>query len=113
VTAAERVIWPRRVVRCRDNWFVYAYCHLRERISTFSMDDIVKARMSKAAALEIEDADLDYILAGGFGIFSGKPIALVVLRFLETINRWASAGFFQVCYSKDGGDRPAAHQIRV
>ncbi|MBM3377717.1 MAG: WYL domain-containing protein [Betaproteobacteria bacterium] len=87
----ERVISPQRVVHYRDNWYVDAYCHLRERISTFSMDAIVEARMSKAAALEIDDADLDEVLASGYGIFSGKPTAIAVLRFSETISRWVSA----------------------
>lgn len=87
----ERVISPQRVVHYRDNWYVDAYCHLRERVSTFSIDAIAQARMSRSRALEITDVELDAVLASGYGIFSGKPTATAVLLFSETISRWVSA----------------------
>ena len=87
----ERVISPQRVVHYRDNWYVDAYCHLRERVSTFSIDAIAQARMNKTRALEITDAELDAVLASGYGIFSGQPTATAVLLFSETISRWVSA----------------------
>ena len=87
----ERIISPQRVVHYRDNWYVDAYCHLRERLSTFSMDAILKAQPAKGKALEMEEAELDAVLAGGYGIFSGKPTATAVLLFSETISRWVSA----------------------
>ena len=87
----ERIISPQRVVHYRDNWYVDAYCHLRERLSTFSMDAILKAQPAKGKALEMEEAELDAVLASGYGIFSGKPTATAVLLFSETISRWVSA----------------------
>ncbi|MGA1695204.1 MAG: helix-turn-helix transcriptional regulator [Burkholderiaceae bacterium] len=87
----ERTVSPQRVVHYRDNWYLDAYCHLRERISTFSIDAILEARMERASALELNDAELDDVLASGYGIFSGKPTATAVLRFSETISRWVSA----------------------
>jgi predicted DNA-binding transcriptional regulator YafY len=87
----ERVISPQRVVHYRDNWYVDAYCHLRERLSTFSMDAIVAAHSTEGKAVDMEEAELDAVLAGGYGIFSGKPTATAVLLFSETISRWVSA----------------------
>ena len=47
--------------------------------------------MNKTRALEITDAELDAVLASGYGIFSGQPTATAVLLFSETISRWVSA----------------------
>ena len=41
----ERVISPQRVVHYRDNWYVDAWCHLREDLGSFAVDALRAAEM--------------------------------------------------------------------
>lgn len=87
----ERVLSPQRLVHYRDNWYLDAYCHLRERLSTFSVDAILKIKPLKDSAVEISGQELEDTLAGGYGIFSGKATHTAVLRFSAERSRWVSA----------------------
>ena len=86
----ERDISPQRLVHYRDNWYVDAYCHLRERISTFSVDAITQAKTLSEAALEVNERDLNATLTQSYGIFSGPPIGSCTLLFSEERSRWVS-----------------------
>ena len=87
----ERVVSPQRLVHYRDNWYLDAYCHLRERLSTFSVDAILRIKPLKDDAVEVPEAELEETLAGGYGIFSGKANQTAVLRFTKERSRWVSA----------------------
>lgn len=89
--ATAREVSPQRIVHYRDNWYLDAYCHLRERLSTFSIDAIAEARLLKTAAIEIDEDTLNETLASSYGIFSGQPVDTAVLRFSATRSRWVSA----------------------
>ena len=87
----EREISPQRLVHYRDNWYLDAYCHLREDLRSFSVDAVRAARILDTPALEIEDERLDRVLGAGYGIFSGEPVAWATLRFTPERARWVSA----------------------
>lgn len=86
----QRDISPQRLVHYRDNWYVDAYCHLRERISTFSVDAITKVKTLSEAAVDITEEDLNNTLTSSYGIFSGKPQGTCTLLFSEERSRWVS-----------------------
>jgi predicted DNA-binding transcriptional regulator YafY len=86
----SREVSPQRIVHYRDNWYLDAYCHLRERISTFSVDAIAKAKLVKVAAIDVGEDELANVLESGYGIFSGPPQHTAVLLFSEKISRWVS-----------------------
>jgi predicted DNA-binding transcriptional regulator YafY len=87
----EREISPQRLVHYRDNWYLDAWCHMREDLRSFSVDAIRAARMLEAQAAEIPDARLDAALGAGYGIFSGEAVAWATLRFTPERARWVSA----------------------
>ena len=86
----ERDISPQRLVHYRDNWYVDAYCHLRERISTFSVDAITQAKTLSEAAIDIGEDELNATLTKSYGIFSGQPVGTCTLLFSEERSRWVS-----------------------
>ncbi len=87
----EREISPQRLVHYRDNWYVDAYCHLREDLRSFAVDAIRAAELRDARAKEIPAAELDEHLGSGYGIFAGKDVQWAVLRFTHEAARWVSA----------------------
>lgn len=84
----ERVLSPQRLVHYRDNWYVDAWCHLREDLRSFSIDALSDVHVLDEAAREIDDSALDGKLGAGYGIFGGAPLAWAVLRFTPGRARW-------------------------
>jgi len=86
-----REVSPQRLVHYRDNWYLDAWCHLRKDLRSFAVDAIREAVLLDARAKEVGRAALDEILASGYGIFAGRPVAWAKLRFAPQAARWAAA----------------------
>jgi predicted DNA-binding transcriptional regulator YafY len=87
----QRDISPQRLVHYRENWYVDAWCHLREDIRSFAVDAIRDAVLLDQPALEVNEQQLDAVLAAGYGIFSGRDVQWAVLRFSPRRARWVAA----------------------
>jgi predicted DNA-binding transcriptional regulator YafY len=87
----RRDISPQRLVHYRENWYLDAWCHLREDIRSFAVDAIRDAAMLDDAALELTEEQLDQVLASGYGIFSGAQVRWATLRFSAQRARWVAA----------------------
>jgi len=86
----ERVVSPQRLVFYRGNWYLDAWCHLREGIRSFALDGIRAARLLTDKAKNVPEADLDDYLATSYGIFAGRPKGWAKLRFSPTAARWVA-----------------------
>jgi len=86
----ERDISPQRLVHYRDNWYVDAWCHLREDLRSFSVDAMQDAQLLDARAKEVPKRELDAFLQSGYGIFSGREVTWAKLRFSPKAARWVS-----------------------
>jgi predicted DNA-binding transcriptional regulator YafY len=84
----DRVISPQRMVHYRDNWYVDAWCHLRDDLRSFSLDAISEAHGLDEAAKEVAPKEIDERLGAGYGIFGGRPKAWATLRFTKERARW-------------------------
>lgn len=85
-----RTLSPQRLTYYRDNWYLDAWCHLRQAIRSFSLDAIQAVVLLDAAALDIPDSELDAVFTAGYGIFSGADVQWAVLRFSPERARWVS-----------------------
>jgi predicted DNA-binding transcriptional regulator YafY len=84
----ERELSPQRIVHYRDNWYVDAWCHLRDDLRSFSVDALRKVHVLGDKAKEVAESSLDRVLGASYGIFSGAPKALAVLKFTPDRARW-------------------------
>ncbi len=87
----QRTVSPQRLVYYRDNWYLDAWCHLRDALRSFAVDSIVAAQMLDEVAREVPDSELDDVLASGYGIFAGATVRWATLRFGAERARWVSA----------------------
>jgi predicted DNA-binding transcriptional regulator YafY len=87
----EREISPQRLVHYRDNWYLDAWCHLRQEIRSFALDAIRHVDSLDKRARDISPRQLDATLGAGYGIFSGKSVAWAELRFSAERARWVAA----------------------
>ena len=74
----------------RDNWYIDAWCHLREELRTFSVDRIEYSRLINTNALDIDDAILKEHFSTAYGIFSGTPNKTAVLKFNKSVAKWVA-----------------------
>jgi predicted DNA-binding transcriptional regulator YafY len=87
----EREVSPQRLVHYRDNWYLDAYCHLREDLRSFAVDAIQNAILKDTNAMEVSKAELDEYLGSGYGIFAGRKVEWASLKFAPKPARWVSA----------------------
>jgi proteasome accessory factor C len=87
---SERTVSPQRLSYYRDNWYLDAWCHLREGLRTFALDAIEGATALDASPIEVAEAELDRHFASSYGIFAGVPDQVAVLRFSPERARWVS-----------------------
>src|SRR3954465_12939233 len=87
----EREVSPQRLVHYRDNWYLDAWCHMRNGLRSFSMDCVRDAELKPGDAIAVPPADLDASLGSGYGIFSGERTAWAKLRFSPVAARWVAA----------------------
>jgi len=86
----EREVSPQRLIRYRDNWYLDAWCHLRQALRVFAVDAIERAAVTEGEARDVRDDTLDRVLATGYGIFSGHQTKTAVLQFSAHRARWVS-----------------------
>ena len=87
----QRRLSPQKIVFYRDNWYLDAWCHLREGLRSFSIDTIRTIETVDAPALDIETQILEDHFKHGYGIFAGQIVQWAKLRFSRERARWVSS----------------------
>jgi predicted DNA-binding transcriptional regulator YafY len=85
-----RDVSPLRLVHYRENWYLDAWCHLRQGLRNFALDAISQAQLLDSPAKEVDDATLDATFAPSYGIFSGGPVQWAQLHFTPECPRWVA-----------------------
>jgi predicted DNA-binding transcriptional regulator YafY len=89
-TSTSRTISPQQLIFYRENWYVVAWCHLREAVRSFAIDAIERAELLDAAARNVPQRHLDELNDSGYGIFSGRDVQWARLRFSPERARWVA-----------------------
>jgi len=87
---SERDISPQRLVHYRENWYLDAWCHLRNDLRNFAVDSIRHVELLERPAKNVSAKTLDAILGPGYGIFSGRKLQTARLRFTPERARWVA-----------------------
>ena len=86
--STNRTISPQRLAHYKDNWYLDAWCHLRNELRTFSLERITFVENSYEKCIDIADQILDQHLTSGYGIFSGLAKQNATLRFAAQRAQW-------------------------
>ncbi len=87
---SERIVSPQLLTYYRDNWYLDAWCHLRNDIRRFAIDAIQYIELTDDKAREVSQAKLKESLESGYGIFSGSKVKWAKLRFSPERARWVA-----------------------
>ncbi len=86
-----RELSPQRLVHYRDNWYLDAWCHLRNDLRGFSLDGMQSVRLLQTKAHDVPMKSLDQFLASSYGIFAGGARHRAQLRFTAERARWVAS----------------------
>ena len=87
----QREVSPQRLIHYRDNWYLDAWCHLRQALRSFSVDAIRQVQVLQRKAIDVPETELDNVLGAGYGIFAGREVQWAQLRFSPERARWVAA----------------------
>ena len=79
-----RTIDPYHCIRYEGDWYVLAYCHLRQAIRTFSLARMLSVQPMQVPFQRPENFDFQALFASHFGIHWGKGSIDVQIRFQRT-----------------------------
>lgn len=86
----KREISPQRLIYYRENWYLDAYCHMRNDLRSFAIDGIRSAVLTNKKTQEVAEKDCHDHFAESYGIFSGKATQRAKLRFTPEHARWVA-----------------------
>lgn len=86
----EREVSPQRLVHYRENWYLDAWCHLRDGLRNFAVDSISRVEVLEKKAKDVSRASMDLELGPGYGIFTGKDVQVAKLKFTAERARWVA-----------------------
>ncbi len=84
----KREISPQRLVYYRDNWYLDAWCHLRNELRSFSIERINSSKLIIEKTTDIDNSRLDTHYTSSYGIFAGKPTHTALLKFNKNVANW-------------------------
>lgn len=86
----RRSVSPLRLTWYRSNWYLDAWCHLRNALRSFSLDRIEAPARLDADAIVVDDDAQTRHYASAYGIFAGAARHTAVLRFSPLAARWVA-----------------------
>jgi predicted DNA-binding transcriptional regulator YafY len=107
-----RTISPQRLVHYRDNWYIDAWCHLRNDLRSFSVDAIQRVKVLREKARNVASAKLDSHFTSAYGIFGGHATAWAILRFSPERARWVQSERWH-CEQQDESLADGSYRLRV
>ena len=86
----QRRVHPCLLLHYRSNWYLIAYCELKQALRSFSLDRITNPVKIDEPVRQIDDKQVQRYLHASFGIFAGEAKAWAVLRFSARAARWVA-----------------------
>jgi proteasome accessory factor C len=83
----QRSVSPQTLVRYRDNWYLDAFCHLRNGLRTFALNRIESATPAKGKFLAVPEEKMKSFFSEAYGIFTGPADKKAVIDFFGTAAR--------------------------
>ena len=86
----QRTVSPQRINYYKGNWYLEAWCHVRNGMRVFSMDCINAVELLNEPSEKVDKDTLE-LSEKTYGIFSGTDIQWAKLQFNAKAARWIRA----------------------
>lgn len=84
----QRQASPQRLLYYKDNWYLVAYCHMRQAPRVFSLDQMSHLRVADTPAHQLAAQELGAAVDAGYGIFQGGDLLWAEILFRGDSVRW-------------------------
>jgi len=84
----SRIVSPQQLVHYRENWYLDAWCHLRNGIRSFAVDAITGGEILNEQSVDIDPSEVQQLMRSSYGIFNGQPKNWAKIQFTEERARW-------------------------
>lgn len=86
----HREVSPQRLNYYRENWYLDAWCHLRNELRSFALDAFRGVALTDKPIKTMSDKALSNAFDAGYGIFAGESIEWAELAFSSERAKWVS-----------------------
>lgn len=86
----HREVSPQRLNYYRENWYLDAWCHLRNELRSFALDAFRGVALTDKPIKTVSDKSLSNAFDAGYGIFAGESIEWAELAFSSERAKWVS-----------------------
>ena len=100
----ERQVSPQRLLYYRDNWYLDAYCHLREGLRRFSLDAIASLSLTEQTAHDLSATEWHETSVTNYSTFNSTEQHIAKLRFTPFKAQWVSR---ELWHPKQSGQQTA------
>lgn len=84
----ERLVSPQRFTSYKNAWYLDAYCHLRDDIRLFALENITNCEPDIEASKTLDNKKLRDHYAQTYGIFAGEAKHTAEIQFNTTLAPW-------------------------
>ena len=112
----KREVSPLKLIYYQENWYLDAYCHVRQALRSFKVGRIINAQATQTSIVDINKNEAETHYQSSYGIFSGTAKRTAVLQFYgdtardvatqvwhpEQLGEWNGAGYLlSIPYNDD------------
>lgn len=83
-----RTVDPYHLFNYMGTWHLIAYCHMRKALRTFNLSRITDLKVLNNVFTVEKNFDINKYLHSAFGIYKGKSIKTVTIRFSPQKTKW-------------------------
>ena len=80
----ERQVSPLKLVHYQENWYLDAWCHLRNELRSFMVARIESAMKLDTPSINVDEEQQQAHFSSSYGIFAGKAKHIAKLKFMGT-----------------------------
>jgi predicted DNA-binding transcriptional regulator YafY len=103
---SNRIVDPYHLFNYMGSWHLIGYCHLREGLRDFALSRMTDTKVLDEPFKRSADFNIKDYFDSSFGIYKGKPVEQVTLRFSPQKSRWVKDQIWhkdqKVKYLEDG-----------
>lgn len=85
----ERLVSPQRFTSYKNAWYLDAYCHLRNDIRLFALENIIHCEIDIEKAKNLSESILRDHYASSYGLFAGVDKYTAQIEFDLSLAPWA------------------------
>ena len=86
--SSQRMISPLKLTNYKNAWYLDSWCHLREGIRSFALEQITVCTISDKACLKVDNEVMKNHFSGSYGIFSGEHKHTARLKVSPKVACW-------------------------